>query len=124
MILATPCHSLGTGNEVCLIFITTILFPLPAYIKKRNYEWALLNIMGILLIPLIDEHLPTDDGDTGSDGSRDDESDNDESLTPPHIEQDNNEDNRPRPDRYIVVFYIRTLPVKERYCQENLCCTG
>lgn len=43
--------------------------------------------------------LPTDDGDTGSDGSRDDESDNDESLTPPHMDQDNNEDDRPRPDR-------------------------
>ncbi|KAK8400549.1 hypothetical protein O3P69_003309 [Scylla paramamosain] len=39
-----------------------------------------------------------DDGDTGSDGSRDEESDNDESLTPPHIDQDNNEDDRPRPD--------------------------
>ena len=60
--------------------------------------------MGILLIPLIDEHLPTDDGDTGSDGSRDDESDNDESLTPPHIEQDNNEDDRPRPDRYTGIL--------------------
>lgn len=46
-------------------------------------------------------YLPfsADDGDTGSDGSRDDESDNDESLTPPHIDQDNNEDDRPRPDR-------------------------
>lgn len=39
-----------------------------------------------------------DDGDTGSDGSRDEESDNDESLTPPHIEPDSSEDDRPRPD--------------------------
>lgn len=45
--------------------------------------------------------LSADDGDTGSDGSRDDESDNDESLTPPHQDQDqdNNEEDRPRPDR-------------------------
>lgn len=43
--------------------------------------------------------LPADDGDTGSDGSRDEESDNDESVTPPNIDQDNNEDDRPRPDR-------------------------
>ena len=31
-------------------------------------------------------------------------SDNDESLTPPHIEQDNNEDDRPRPDRYTGIL--------------------
>lgn len=39
-----------------------------------------------------------DDGDTGSDGSRDEESDNDEPVTPPHTDQENNEDDRPRPD--------------------------
>lgn len=40
-----------------------------------------------------------DDGDTGSDGSRDEESDTDEAVTPPHTDQENNEDDRPRPDR-------------------------
>lgn len=62
----------------------------------------ILNILVDFPYPMLIFHwlpVPADDGDTGSDGSRDDESDNDESLTPPHIDQDNNEDERPRPDR-------------------------
>lgn len=50
-----------------------------------------------------------DDGDTGSDGSRDEESDNDEPVTPPHTDQENNEDDRPRPDRYILKHIITII---------------